>query len=123
MNVALWIVQGLLAMAFLMAGGMKLAKSKDQLYEKMGWVEGFSEGTIKTIGVLEVLAAMGLVLPGITGIAPVLVPLAAVGLALTQAGAFVVHMRRGETMEFMMNVALFAMAAFVAWGRFGDYAL
>ena len=90
MNTALWIVQGLLAAAFLMAGIMKIAKSNPELAEKMGWVDDFSEGVIKTIGGLEILGAVGLILPGLTGIAPVLVPLAAVGLGLTQVGAVVV---------------------------------
>ncbi len=123
MNTALWIAQGLLAAAFLMAGMMKVVKSKDELAERMAWVEGFSEPMIKVIGGLEVLGAIGLILPGVTGIAPVLVPLSAVGLALTMVGAFIVSIRSGETREAVMNVALFAMSVFVAWGRFGDYPL
>ncbi len=123
MNVALWIVQGLLAAAFLMAGAMKLFKSRAELSEKMGWVDDFSEGVIKTIGGLEVLGAVGLILPGITGVAPVLVPLAAVGLGLTQVGAIVVHGRRGEMQNVVVSAILLAMTVFVAWGRFGDYSL
>ncbi|MGB9357063.1 MAG: DoxX family protein [Acidimicrobiia bacterium] len=123
MNTALWIAQGLLAAAFLMAGLMKVVKSKPELSEKMGWVDDFSEGFIKTIGGLEVLGAIGLILPGITGVAPVLVPLAAVGLGVTQVGAIVVHGRRGEMQNVVVSVALLAMSAFVAWGRFGDYSL
>lgn len=123
MNTALWIVQGLLAAAFLMAGIMKIAKSKPELAEKMGWVDDFSEGVIKTIGGLEVLGAIGLILPGLTGIAPVLVPLAAVGLGLTQVGAIVVHGRRGEMQNVVVSAVLLAMTVFVAWGRFGDYSL
>ena len=123
MNTALWIVQGLLAAAFLMAGFMKLSKSKPELSEKMGWVDDFSVGTIKVIGGLEILGAIGLILPGITGIAPVLVPLAAVGLGLTQAGAIVVHGRRGEMQNVVISAVLLVMTVFVAWGRFGDYSL
>jgi len=123
MNTALWIVQGLLAAAFLMAGIMKIAKSKPELAEKMGWVDDFSEGVIKTIGGLEILGAVGLILPGLTGIAPVLVPLAAVGLGLTQVGAIVVHGRRAEMQNVAVSAVLLAMTVFVAWGRFGDYSL
>lgn len=123
MNTALWIVQGLLAAAFLMAGIMKIAKSKPELAEKMGWVDDFSEGVIKTIGGLEVLGAIGLILPGLTGIAPVIIPLAAVGLGLTQVGAIVVHGRRGEMQNVVVSAVLLAMTVFVAWGRFGDYSL
>jgi uncharacterized membrane protein YphA (DoxX/SURF4 family) len=122
-NTALWIVQGLLAAAFLMAGMMKVAKSKDELAERMGWVEGFSEGTIRAIGALEVAGAIGLILPGVAGVATVLVPLSAVGLGLIQVGAIVVHSRRGEMQNVLVSAVLLAMAVFVAWGRFGDYSL
>jgi uncharacterized membrane protein YphA (DoxX/SURF4 family) len=122
MNVALWIVQIVLAMMMLMAGAMKVMKSKDELHEQMGWVEDFSENTLKAIGGLEVLGAIGLILPAVTGIAPVLVPLAAVGLGITMIGATVVHVRRSEMPNVAITVMLLAMAVFVAWGRFGDYA-
>ncbi len=122
MNTALWVVTIVLTVAFLAAGLMKATRPKDTLAVKMAWVNDFSSGAIKTIGVLEVLGALGLVLPALTGIAPILVPLAAVGLALTQAGAIVVHARRGETANIAVNIVLLAMALFVAWGRFGPYA-
>jgi uncharacterized membrane protein len=115
MNIALWIAQGLLAAAFLMAGMMKVVKSKDELAERMGWFEDFSESTIKVIGGLEVLGAIGLILPGVTGIAPVLVPVSAVGLASIQVGAFIVHVRRDEARQVVMNSVLLALAVFVAW--------
>ena len=76
---------------------------------------------MKAIGALELLAAIGLVLPAVTGIAPVLVPLAGVGLGLLMIGAAVVHVRRGEVSFIAVNAALLAAAAFVAWGRFGPY--
>ena len=123
MNTALWIAQGLLAAAFLMAGLMKVVKSKEELSEQMGWVDDFSERVIKAIGGLEIVGAVGLILPGITGIAPVLVPLAAVGLGLTQVGAIVVHGRRSEMQNVVVSVILLGMSAFVTWGRFGDYSL
>jgi uncharacterized membrane protein YphA (DoxX/SURF4 family) len=123
MDIALWIVQGVLAAFMLMAGIMKLAKPREELVDKMAFAEDFSDGPIKAIGALEVLAAIGLILPGITGIAPVLVPLAAVGIALIQAGAVIVHARRSETKQLIMNLVFIAMAVFIAWGRLGDYAL
>ncbi len=121
MNIALWIVQILLAIAFLMAGFMKATQSKESLIEKtekMAWVEDFSPGTIKYIGILEILGAIGLVLPAVTGILPMLTPLAAAGLALTMVGAAVVHIRRKEYSGLVGNLVLFLMAAFVAYGRF-----
>lgn len=123
MNIVLWVVAVVLALAFLAAGGMKLGRPKAALAESgLGWVEDFSPGAIKAIGALEVLGALGLVLPAVTGIAPVLVPLAATGLALTMVGAAVVHGRRGESQMIAVNVVLLALAAFVAWGRFGPSA-
>lgn len=122
MNILLWILAGVLAALFLAAGTMKLSRPKDALASSMGWVESFSAGTVKLIGALEVLAALGLVLPAVTGIAPVLVPLAATGLVLVMAGAIVVHLRRGENQMVGINVVLLVLAAVVAWGRFGTYA-
>jgi hypothetical protein len=119
MNIALWIIAGLLAMAFLASGAMKLIQPKEKLPAGWGWVEDFSAGTVKAIGVLEVLAAVGLILPAALDIAPVLVPLAAVGLALLMIGAFIVHLRRHETQAIVVPLALLALAVFVAWGRFG----
>jgi DoxX-like family len=89
MNLALWITAGLLAVIFLAAGGGKLIMPKEKLaaFPGGGWVEDFSAGSVKTIGVLEVLAAVGLILPAALDIAPVLVPLAAVGLVLVMVGA------------------------------------
>jgi hypothetical protein len=71
---------------------------------------------------LWVAGAVGLILPAVTKIATVLVPLAATGLAITMVLATVVHLRRGET-RIVVNLVLLALAAFVAWGRFGPYAL
>ena len=123
MDIGLWVVQGLLAVMFLMVGIAKLTKSKEELAERLDWVEDFSEGTIKFIGSVEILAAIGLILPGLTGIAPILVPIAATGLVVTQIGAVIVHVRRSEPKMIIGNVVLIALALFVAWGRFGDYPL
>ncbi|MCU1614334.1 MAG: DoxX family protein [Frankiales bacterium] len=123
MNVVWWIVAGVLAAAFLGAGLMKLSQPRKKLADSgMGWVEDFSDGAVKGIGGLEVLGALGLILPAALDIAPVLVPLAATGLALVMAGAAVTHARRREPQMIVANIVLLALAAFVAWGRFGPYA-
>ncbi len=123
MNVVLWIVAGLLAVAFLAAGLMKLTQPKKKLADSgMGWTEDFSDGAVKGIGALEVLGAAGLILPAALDIVPVLVPIAATGLALLMLGAAVTHARRKESTNIVVNVVLLALAAFVAWGRFGPYA-
>lgn len=124
MNVVLWIVTIVLALAFLAAGLMTLTRSKEQLVASgQAWVEGFGPGTIKAIGVAEVLGAAGLVLPALAGTALVLVPLAAIGLSLLMVGACMTHLRRGETPQIVVNVVLFALAVLVAWGRLGPYPL
>ena len=122
MNAALWAVQVILAIMFMMAGTMKLMKSKADLAEKMGWVEDFSQSTIRLIGAAEVMGALGLILPALTGIAPILTPLAASGLAVITMGAMVVHLRRREYPLALMGMMLAAMSVFVAWGRFGPEA-
>ncbi len=117
MNIALWIVAGLLALAFLGAGAMKLSRSKEQLAASgMSWTEDFSAGMVKAIGSVEILGALGLILPAVTGILPVLVPIAALGLTATMIGAVVVHLRRHEA--FTPAAVLLVLAAFVAIGRF-----
>jgi uncharacterized membrane protein YphA (DoxX/SURF4 family) len=122
-NVVLWIVAGLLAVAFLAAGLMKLTQPKKKLADSgMGWTEDFSDGAVKGIGALEVLGAAGLILPAALDIVPVLVPIAATGLALLMLGAAVTHARRKESTNIVVNVVLLALAAFVAWGRFGPFA-
>ncbi len=120
MNIALWIVQGLLTLVFLMSGFMKISKSKDEIKKiggkQMIWVDDVSANTIKLIGIVEVLAAIGLILPQLTGILPWLTPLAAVGLVLTMIGAMIVNVRNRITIT--KNIVLLLLAAFVAYGRF-----
>ena len=122
MNVVLWIVAGVLAVAFLASGLMKLAQPRQKIVESgMGWAGDFSDGAVKAIGALEVLGALGLILPALFDIATVLVPIAATGLALLMVGAAITHARRKEPQMIVANVVLFALAAFVAWGRFGEW--
>jgi len=120
MNITLWIIAGFLAAAFLAAGAMKLARPKAKLGESgMAWTEDFTDGQVKAIGVVEVLGALGLVLPAALDIAPILTPIAAAGLAVSQLLAAVVHVRRGEKQMLPINLVLAALAVFVAVMRFG----
>jgi uncharacterized membrane protein YphA (DoxX/SURF4 family) len=122
MNIALWIIQVVLAGAFAFAGVMKATQPKEKLAARMGWVEDFSGGTVRFIGVMELLAAIGLILPAVTGIAPILTPLAASGLVIMMVLAAITHARRKEPQIIGANVVLLVLAAIVAWGRFGPYA-
>ena len=123
MNVTLWIIAGVLAAAFAAAGLMKIAQPKAKLAESgMGWTEDFSDGQVNGIGALEVLGAIGLILPAALDIAPILTPIAAAGLALLMVGAAVTHVRRGEQSMVPVNLVLGGLAAFVAVMRFGPNA-
>jgi hypothetical protein len=118
MNIALWIVQALLAMVFGMAGATKLTQPKEKLATRTPYVEDFAASTIKLIGSLEVLGAIGLIAPLLTGILAWLTPLATTGLVLTMLGAMATHVRRGENQMLVGNLVLLLLAAFVAYGRF-----
>lgn len=117
LHVTLWVVQGLLAAAFLMAGWMKLVTPVDVLANQMPWVTGAMGQFVRVIAALELAGAIGLILPAATRILPRLTPAAALGLALTMLGAGATHVARGETPMIVVNLVLGALAAFVAWGR------
>jgi hypothetical protein len=112
MNVTYWILQGLLAAVMAMAGLMKATQGKAKLSgdPKMAWVEDFSDGAVRGIGGLEVAGAAGLILPWALDIAPVLTPVAAVGVAVLMAGAAITHLRRGETAAIVPTLVLGAIA-------------
>jgi uncharacterized membrane protein YphA (DoxX/SURF4 family) len=118
MNIALWIVQILLALAFAMAGIMKVTQPIDRLETRMGWVKDVGPRGVRLIGSLEILGAIGLILPAVTGILPWLTPVAAVGFVLTMVGAMITQGRRGEYSGIGVNVVLLLLALFVVYGRF-----
>ncbi len=118
MNIVLWIFQGVLAAMFFMAGIMKASQPKEKLKKNLPWVDDVSDNNVKIIGILELLAGIGLILPQLTGIFPWLTPLAAVGLVLTMIGAAMLHAKRKENSATIINVVLLLVAAFVAYGRF-----
>ncbi len=117
-STALWVVQILLALVFTASGVMKIVTSREQLGKHMTWANDVSAGTIKLIGGLEVLGAIGLILPALTGILTILTPLAAVGLALTMIGAALTHIRYKEYGGTAPSIVLLMLTLFVAYGRF-----
>ncbi|MET8120086.1 DoxX family protein [Micromonospora sp. NPDC005291] len=132
MNVVLWIIQILLAVVFAGAGVAKLTQPKEKLRDMMRWVDPVPPTQVKALGAVELLAAIGLVLPPLTGIATVLTPLAAVGLVIVMIGGILVHLRdmkkqdseerrRAEIQGAITCAVLLVLAAVVAWGRFGPY--
>lgn len=121
MNLTLWIAAGLLAAVFLLAGSTKAFIPREKLAQAPGggWVLDFSAGFVKALGAVEILGAAGLILPALLDIAPVLVPLAALGLGVIMIGAAIVEFRRQEPRHALVNLIYLSLTAFVAWGRFG----
>jgi uncharacterized membrane protein YphA (DoxX/SURF4 family) len=121
MNVFLWIVQVVLAIMFAMSGLAKVLQPKAKLAGKYEWMHDVSQGTVWFIGLVEVLGALGLILPGATGIVPVLTPIAALGFAVLLILAGVLHVRRKELSALGITGFLLVLSVLVAWGRFGPY--
>ncbi|HNB86815.1 MAG TPA: DoxX family protein [Anaerolineales bacterium] len=120
MNIALWIVQGLLAFVYGFAGGMKTFNP--DFYRNMPkgaeFAVGKSDGYFRSIGIPEILGALGMILPMVTGILPWLTPLAAVGLTVIQLLAlFAVHLPKKE--PIVPNIILGALSVFIVVGRWG----
>jgi uncharacterized membrane protein YphA (DoxX/SURF4 family) len=121
MNVFLWIVQAVLAALFAMSGLGKVVQPKEKLAGKYPWMQDVSQEMVRFIGVMEVLGAIGLIVPATVGIAPVLTPIAAVGLTVLTVLAAAIHIRRKEPSGVAVTAVLFVLAVLVVWGRFGPY--
>lgn len=114
MTIALWIINILLAVAFLGAGAMKAFRPRTQLVERgMAWAADMSDGMVKFIGTSELLGALGLILPLATGIAPILTPIAAIGLVVVMGGAAITHVRRSEPFVVQLGLGLLALVSAV----------
>jgi hypothetical protein len=121
MNLVLWIATGLLASVALVGGATKVLVPKEKLAAHNGgeWTERADPGFVKTLGVLELLAVFGLILPAVLDIAPVMVPVTALCWVLLMAGAMITHGRLGQVGFVLLNTVYLLLAAFIAWGRFG----
>jgi hypothetical protein len=121
-NTTLWVIAIVLSAAFLVGGATQVLMSKEK-YRSLGgsqhWVDDFGAGHIKVIGGIKIIGAVGLVLPGLVGPAPALVPVAASGLMLVMAGAATTRFRRSEWKLMVGDVTFLALFAVLAWGRFG----
>lgn len=121
MKILVWIIQVLVALAFLGAGIMKLFTPYAELLAdpNTAWAGDFSATQIKIISLLEVLGALGLIIPMFIVKLRVLVPVAAIGLALTMIGAIITHLGRDESIT--INIILFVLSAYIAWSRSGFF--
>jgi hypothetical protein len=119
-DVGLWIAQWLLATLYLAAGGLKLVRPRETLVASgnFDWMKQTSNAGVKAVGVVEILGALGVVLPWLSGIAPILTPIAALGLVVVQICAIRVHLVRGERRPLPANLLLLLLAAYVAVWRF-----
>lgn len=115
MDVVYWILAALLAALYLYAGGKKITQSRERLRPMMGWVDQVPMPLVRILGVLEVLGAVGLVLPRVTGVAPWLSVAAAIGLALVQVGGIALHLSRGEARLIGFNIVLLVAAVALAF--------
>ena len=116
MNIALWVVQIILGLAFIMFGAMK-AFQYEKAKASLPWVKDSSKGLVTFIGMAELLGGLGLILPYVTGIAPKLTPIAALGLGLVMILAAGLHVKRKENQAISMNIIFLVPAIFVAIGR------
>lgn len=117
MDIALWIASGLLAFAIVAAGGTKLAIPRVKLLGKMKWAETWSDGRFKLLGLAELLGGIGVIVPQVTGIFPILAPVAAACIVVLMAGAVKTHLDLKESPAAPAVVAI--LGVFVALGRFG----
>ncbi len=106
MGILTWVLQFLLAIAFIGAGLMKLSTPKDRLVERMEWARGVTPRGIKLIGIVELLGGVGLVLPALTGVLPWLTTLAAIGLAIAMGAAIYTHIRLREAAQALPAAVL-----------------
>lgn len=117
MNIALWIVQLLLAIVFGAVGGMKAFLPLEQIAQTMMWVPDVPPALVRFVGYAELAGALGLILPAASCVQPKLTPLAAIGFAIVVLLGAGLHFSRGEAPLTPLNFVLAALAGFVAWGR------
>ena len=118
MNIAIWIIQGILAAMFGMAGVMKSTQSKEKLAPQLPWVNDFSMTVVRLVGISELLGAIGLIVPWATGIQPILTPIAAAALAFVMILAAIYHLTKGEYKAIVFNIVLGGLAVAVAYFRY-----
>jgi len=116
MNIALWIVQGILGLGFIYSGWMK-AFQYGKAKASWRWAGEVPRGLVFFIGIVELIGVLGLILPQATNVAPVLTPLAAIGLSAVVLLGAIFHVMRKEYKEIGVNIVFLALAMFVAVGH------
>ena len=117
MNIVLWIIQGVLALIFLVTGFLKTFLPLASLKKNLSWVSGASPISVRSLGIAEILGAIGLILPGITGILPWLTVVAALGLVIVMIGACIVHAKHQEYNVIVATILILFLAVLIVVGR------
>ena len=117
MKILIWILQVVLAAMFLFVGTTKAFQPVAELHAKMPWSQGIPVWIPRLAGFAEIVGAIGVVLPSISRIKPILSPMAATGLGLVMVLAAIFHLSRGEFSSIIPNLVLLALAAFVGYAR------
>ena len=116
MAIALWIVEGLLGLIFVMTGSFKLFQSREKVIASGGtWAEDFAPGIIRLIAAVELLSGLSVIIPRLLGHGHYLTSAAAASIAVIMTGSIYVHIRRREYQHAMINTAFLLMALFVAY--------
>lgn len=122
MNAVLWVGQGLLAVVFAVSGTLKSTQSKQRMIETgQTGVRDVPLRVVRLIAACELMAVVGLIAPQASGVAPLLTPLAALGLAVVMVGAGVVHARLREPRTVAANAAILVVCLLVAAGRLAGF--
>jgi hypothetical protein len=118
MNTLIWIIQGVLAVFFLIPGTMKLIIPKQKMIDMKKLKPGGAVLPVRMLGFVELLGAIGIIVPFLTGIFPILTPIAAVGFGLVMVGAFIEHYHKEEYKILPLLIFVFFLSLLVAWYRF-----
>ena len=123
LNIALWAAQIFLTLVFFITGAAKLFLPMENLNELIPWTKDFNSMPVRLIGLSEIIGSLGLILPSLLRIKPQLTSLAAIGVAVVMLLATIFNISIGETSVIGLNILLFLLATFVAWGRFKKSAI
>ncbi|RJS93679.1 DoxX family protein [Salinisphaera sp. Q1T1-3] len=117
LRAATWVAQGLIFLAFLWAGSEKLLSPIADLARMWPWTGDLPPPIVRTLGVIDLLGGIGVLLPDLTRIKPRLTTAAAVGCVLLQLCAMIFHISRGEAEDLPVNLVFLALLVFILWGR------
>lgn len=117
MEIFVLLAQGVLAIIFVYFGALKMFLPQEKIVKRVSWGNDYPARTLKLFGLLEFLGGLGIILPDLLGVYPILTPMAATGLALTMSGASIVHLKRDEFEMILVNLFLMFISAGIGFYR------